>query len=47
MVCASDIMHALMQMKYGDHDLIAWEDVAKDPYVLMVVVEGGPIEHIL
>ena len=36
-----------MQMKYEDHDLLAWEDVAKDLYVSMVAEEGDPIERIM
>ena len=43
MVCTRYIVFALMQMKYEDHDLLAWEDVAKDPFLSMVVGEGHPI----
>ena len=47
MICTTYIMSALMQMKYEDHEFLAWEDVAKDPFVSMVAVEGGLIVHIL
>ena len=36
-------MPTLMHMKYDDRDLLALEDVAKEPYVPMVVVGGSPI----
>ena len=47
MVCTTDIVLSLMRMKYEDHDLLALEDVIKDPYVQKLVVGGGPIERIL
>ena len=46
MVYTTDIVPALMQMKYDDHDLLALVDVMKKPYVSMVVVGGGLIERI-
>ena len=46
MVCTTDIVPALMQMKYKDHDLLALVDVENKPYVPMVTVGGGPIERI-
>ena len=46
MVYTMDIAPALMQMKYGDHDFLALDDVMKEPYVMMVEVRGGPIERI-
>ena len=46
MVCTTDIVPALMQMKYDDHEFLALEDVMKEPYVSMVEVGGDPIESI-
>ena len=46
MVCTTDIVPVLMQMKHDDHDFLAWEDVAKDLYVCIIVVEGNQIECI-
>ena len=45
-VCTTDIVPVLMQMKYDDHDLLALKDVMKQPYVLMVAGGYGPIKHI-
>ena len=47
MICTMDILYVLMQLKYEYHNLISIEDIAKDPYVSMIVVKKGPIEHIL
>ena len=46
MVCTSNIMSALMQMKYKEHEFLTLEDVAKKPYVLMIAVGGVLIERI-
>ena len=46
-VCTSDIVPALMQMKYEYHDLLALEDVTKESYLSVVSVEGALIDHIL
>ena len=46
MVCTTDIVPVLMQMKYDDHELLALEDITKEPYVPMVAVGGIPIERI-
>ena len=45
MVCNFDIVLALMQLRYEDHDLLALEDVMKEPYRPIVSVEGAPIER--
>ena len=46
MVCTSDIVHALMKLRYKYHDLLALEDVAKEPYIPVIEVEGASIERI-
>ena len=46
MVYTSDIMLALMQLRYENHDLLALEDVAKESYFPIVSVKGTSIEHI-
>ena len=33
MVCTTDIVPCLMQMKYGDHGILASTDITTDPYV--------------
>ena len=43
MVCSKDIVPALVQMKYNDHDLLMLEDVANEPYVSFPIVKGGEI----
>ena len=46
MVCTSDIVPALMNLRYGDHNLLALEDVTKESYLPVISVEGAPIERI-
>ena len=46
MLCTTEIVPTLMQMKYDDHDLLALRDVTEEPYVPMVVVGGYLIFHI-
>ena len=43
MVCTVDIVPMLMHMKYEDHDMLVLKEITVDPYVWMVVVEGGSI----
>ena len=47
MVCTSDIVPALMQLKFEDHNLLALGDVMKETYSPIVSIEGVPIELIL
>ena len=46
MVCNTDIVLALMNMKYDDHDLLVLQNVANEPYESLPVVTGGPIVRI-
>ena len=46
MVCTTDIVPALMGMKYDDHDMLASIEIMKGHYVPMVAVGGGLILHI-
>ena len=45
-VCTVEIVHAPMQMKYDDHDMLTSTKIMKDPYEPMVATGGGPILHI-
>ena len=46
MVYNSDIMPALMRLRYKDHHLLALEDVTKDLYLPIVLIKGIMIERI-
>ena len=46
MVCTSDIVPALMKIEYEYHDLLAFKDVMKEPYLPIVSIEGASIERI-
>ena len=46
MVSTSDIIPVPMKMKYENHNLLALEDIAREPYVPMVAVKSGTIECI-
>ena len=35
-----------MKMKYDDHDLLLWKDVANEPYESLPLVTGGPVVRI-
>ena len=39
-------MPTQMSVNYDDHELLALEDITKEPYVTMVIVGGGLIERI-
>ena len=46
MACTMDIVPALMGMKYDDHDMLAYTEITKGPYVPMVAIGGDSILRI-
>ena len=41
-----ELVPALMQMKYDDHDMLAYTEITKGPYVPMVVIGADSILRI-
>ena len=46
MVCTTNIVLALMKMKYKDHDLLLLRDVVNELYDSLPSITGRPIVHI-
>ena len=44
MTCSIDIILALIRIKFDNHDLIFLKDVWDEPYELVSMVPGGPIQ---
>ena len=47
MTCSVDIIHALIRLKFDDHDLILLKYVRDEPYESIHMTPGGPIQRIL